>query len=929
MANTNNSDELIFFWNCAASKEEIDRLKSNDKIISIHYVCGIDPWLIICKSNIKDVFDFGSSYRLKIKYNSFAERVRWRNEVSNPKDKIIFWVFIKGKDIKYFINEMTENANSEGYKIAEVYDVFGEFQAIVKIYAQNVNGVDNFLTSCRSEGLSTSTKCVLYTVKENGTIIDSNIETKRKRANDAKKEINYAIARIMFNTRGFVQKTFYAQKELLVKELTKMNVPFVHGTLDKYILNPDITKSEYSRDDLVHYNSLIDRYSVKLEKNAWLKTLFFFKAGTEPTQKDKLEKVIQKELLGVKPTKFARKLYHITGDYDFMVPFDCMNIEELNQTIDDFLKNWGELITSFTNTICRPVEGEEAHSLVALDIPLIESLLINATQITQFEDIVRGRSIFSPILDGDDLMIAEEGITPREDYVRYEIKNKDKPSIDDYLQRFTSFGSIGVEPTIEFKNGALIQAYTKLYLKDFESKKGIIFEINEKIRKYEILCIVYEPIRDPLTVMCVLMVKDLVELEVLFEDFLKKYCKKIEYHVIFHQGYYSRAIEQNIRCKPCFYPFVPRRFCSKDCEMCEEQRDCIKQNCGKCIRYILPRQRNRKLNIDFDSKAIKSFIKITLVGVDLSLYQYFALEKLLDQEGRRNRILNEYKNLCNKLGGKAIDVYESYEDLVTKYEKIIDRDRYREKYKTAINNVLKRILASGSDIIIFPEYSIPFYVYDTIRKFDIENDCIIVAGSYVNNELFNVCPIIFNESKEEKKIYHYYKNKLSPFEKDLGLIKNRGTAYLKFLNSPYGNIYVQLCYDAFEFDNEALKDVDILVVPSYNTASGFVGGIKENANNYKLVAVYANTKNEGDIKSSFFIPPEEARQANRNTVKPLHPNMWQGGITEDKIFEISPDNNQFEEIKDEEKEFSFKLKHLYFNLAQLNKRRGIYSRRSA
>lgn len=881
MMNTNSSNELFFFWNCTTSKEEIEKLKFNDKILSIYYVCGIEPWLIICRCNLKDIFDSERYKQLKIKYNSFSEQIKFKSKCSNPENKIIFWIFIKGKEINSFI-ETIKAFGSGDYEIAEVYNIFGEFQSIIKLYTPNINGVDTFLTLCRDNGMSTSTKCVLYAIKEDGTIIDRNIEAKRQRANDAKKEINYAIARIMFNTRDFIQKTPFDQKELLENELNQMNIFFDPDILDRYILNPDITKYEYSINDLEHYDKVIDRYSVKLERHNWLKTLLFFKAGTEPTQKDKLEKVIQNYLLGVGPSKFARKLYHITGDYDFMVLLDCMNIDVLNQIIDDFLMRFGELIQTFTNTICRPIEGHGISSLSALDIPLIESLLINATHISQFENKVKDGNIFSPILKGYDLMLAEEGITPREDYVRNKIQNVDRTSIEAYLRNFISFENIGVKPTIEFKNGALIQAYAKLNLRDFESKNSILFEINEKIRRYEILSIIYEPVRDPLTIMCILMVKDLVELEVLFDDFLNRYCKKIEHHVIFHQGYYSKVIEQNIRCKPCFYPLVPKNFCKKDCENCGEQKDCIKQNCGKCIRYILPRKRNRKLNIDFNSKDIKSPIKISLVGIDLSLYQYFALEEILDQEGERNIIFNKYKKIYDNLEGKAKDAYESYEDVLAKYEKIVNRDKYRDQYKDAIIKVLGDIFALESDIIIFPEYSIPFYVYDTIRKFNIENDCLIVAGSHVNNEKFNVCPIIFNKATGEKQIYHYYKNNLSPFEKELGLIKNRGTAYLKFLNSSRGNIYVQVCYDAF--DNEALNNVDILLVPSYNTSSKFVGDFNQIAKNFKLVCAYVNTKNEGEIKSNFFIPPDEGLGASKIGVGTIHSNLRQVEMTRDRIF---------------------------------------------
>lgn len=913
----------------STSREEIEKLKSSDKVSSIYYVCGLDPWLIILNSDIGDVFNFGPSYQLNIKYMSISPPIYCKRKNSNLENKIIFWIFIKGQTESSF-DKILKELNSEikfrtNYEIAEIYELFGEFHLLIKLYTSNVNGVDDFLTLCRRKGMSTSTKCVLYTVKENRKNIDAKIETKRRIVDNVKKEINYAVARIIFNTKDFIHKNPDDQRKFLDLELGKMGVTFSTNSLDNYILNPDITMDEYSLNDLEHPNKLINRYSVKLERRDWLKILLFFKA--EVGQKDKLENVIQEELLGVHSSHFARKLYHITGDYDFMVPFDCMDIKVLNETIDNFLGTWGELITSFTNTVCRPIEGKEAHPLNALDIPFIESLLINSTQMSQFEHKVRDREIFSSILSGSDLKLAEMNITPREDYVRYKIKNKDRTSIKEYLKGFKSFENIGIESTIELKNGALIQTLSKFFFKDVGAKEKFLREINEKIKKFEIIAIIYEPVRDPLTVMCILMVKDLVELEVLFDDFLRRYCKKIEYHIIFHQRYFSKVIEQNIRCKPCFYPLIPKEDCKKECVECEEQKGCIKQNCGKCIRYILPRKVNRILNIDSDCE-IKQYIKISVVGIDLSLSQYFALEKLLDQEEKRKIIFENYKIISNKLNGKAKNVYKNYEKVLTEYNRITDKDLYREQYKNACNRVLNYILALDPDIIVFPEYAIPSYVYDTIRKSKINKECIIVAGSHVNNDLFNVCPIIFNEVSGGKKIYNYYKNNFSPFEEELNLVKNMGTAYLKFLNSSKGNVYIQLCFDAYSVEVEKMyKNIDILLVPSYNTSSEFIKPIKQNAMNYKLVAAYANTINEVDLESNFFIPPDDGKKASMIEIQQIHPDQWPDiKITEDRIFEISPQNSQFEELK--ENEFNFKLKHIDFDLAQLDKRRGISSRRN-
>lgn len=139
-----------------------------------------------------------------------------------------------------------------------------------------------------------------------------------------------------------------------------------------------------------------------------VESLIFFRA----TKKPELEKTLIRELLGVRPDQFSRKLYHMTGDYDFIVPFDCEDMNALNRAINNFLRKHGELIESFTNTVCLPGEGE--GPLDVLDLPLIEALLINATKISTFEKKIKG--IFSTILNGEPIM-AIEGISPREGYV--------------------------------------------------------------------------------------------------------------------------------------------------------------------------------------------------------------------------------------------------------------------------------------------------------------------------------------------------------------------------------------------------------------------------------------------------------------------------------------------------------------------------------
>ena len=888
-------NSLLFFLSCNPHREEIDKFKTNEEFVSIYRVCGVEPWLIVCKAaSISDILKLNQEYKLKIKYMSItsSQNLLGGEKLSTDKNKSISWIFIKGENLSSdddfigFLNEMND------YEISQAYQIFGEYNFILKIHTSGIGDVDHFLIRCHEENISTSTKCVLTVLKDESTLFESNIEKNKTEAAKIKKEWSYAIARVMANTRGFIQKSKEEQRSCLMSKLNDIGIPPNPDEIEENLLNPELEKNEYSQCDLVHPNDLIDRYSIKLERGGWLKVLFFFRATSG--KKSELEKTLIEELLGVKTHQFSRKLYHMTGDYDFIVPFDCEDVDTLNSVIDEFLSKHGEIVESFTNTACRPTEGKGEGSLNVLDLPLIDALLINATKISTLEG--RIRDIFSPVSNEEPGM-AREGISPREGYVRERIRTYFPKSIKSYQKRFTTFEDIGIESTIEFKGGALIQNLLKFYFINPDKKSAFLSDVRRKIDDCEIIGVIYEPVRDPLTVMCILMVKDLVELEVLIDEF-RKYCRKTEFHVIFHQKYYSKTIEARVRCKPCFYPVDPPS-----------------QNCGNCIRYLLPRKRDRILNIDFEKK-LKPNITINLVGIDMSLPQYFALEESLDQEEKRKAIFENYGQ--KDYFGSPEEVFREYEDLVR------NKENYRSRYKNAILEVIKD---ADCDILLFPEYSIPLNIYnqikEEIKQICMEKKCVIVAGSHIDEDGFNVCPVFIFRDDGEKgicEIYELYKNYFSPFENVLKLMKNRGTAHLKFLNTIWGNVYIQICYDAFTVHG-GFENVDVLLVPSFNPSKGYKETIRDKARNYILVVGYANTTGGEGLKTDFFYPPRKAIQRD---IKPLHREQWPEGakISEEAIFKIS-------EGEKRAVEFNIRIKRIDFDLIQLDLIREGYSMRNA
>jgi len=109
------------------------------------------------------------------------------------------------------------------------------------------------------------------------------------------------------------------------------------------------------------------------------------------------------------------------------------------------------------------------------------------------------------------------------------------------------------------------------------------------------------------------------------------------------------------------------------------------------------------LDIDCETEEIKEKINILLVGIDLNISDYFILERLLDQESIREKIFKQYENFYKDLSGKAKSLYEHPDNIYQRYNDVVYKDGFRDKYKIAIITLLNKILQLNPDIIIFPE----------------------------------------------------------------------------------------------------------------------------------------------------------------------------------------------------------------------------------
>ena len=136
--------------------------------------------------------------------------------------------------------------------------------------------------------------------------------------------------------------------------------------------------------------------------------------------------------------------------------------------------------------------------------------------------------------------------------------------------------------------------------------------------------------------------------------------------------------------------------------------------------------------------------------------------------------------------------------------------------KAFIDQVLKESIKNQVDVVVFPEFSVPFTYHHVIKEFSKQNHNIfIVAGTdYLkrDEEYYNTASIFFNGN-------HYYTDKcrLSPHEKSILYDRGPkgGNKLNYFVNSPAGNIAIMICMDALDKeirDKHPIKDIDILWV---------------------------------------------------------------------------------------------------------------------
>ena len=946
------SDILII--SCEYDKEILHDLIENRDIISVYRVSGNGPlWFATKGSSFTETHKSFCKKNLSILNWSRIRDIPGPNYYSPEnflKTNFTFWVCIDGEK-KQFQNFLDDKALFQQFKIEKAFSSVGPSNFLVKAHSTSLEKMHALLIQIRSFNLATTTKIIMSVYKENSEKLEAKQEPRQiaceeeRRKNELK--LHYCITRVLSNNNFALTADSAKAAPTIETNLSTSNFgvnPSVRDIQQLLVpkneikqINSGDTKNEDEKTDLHHPIQYINKYSIKFKRVGWHKTIFFIKANTLEGTKEDLEEILRENFLGITGTSFASKLYQITGYYDFCIPIDLFDSDEaVDNLVNDLSKPdvYKSLVKDVKSVICKPYKDSHGNTKERLNphlIPFVEALLINSTKMKNFEISInknRGankeKNIYlAAVRDEEVSNQAWEGITPRELYVVNQLKYKRnlprvQADLEEFLNNFKGFESEGIFPSVELKEGGLIQALVNFSCDSVEKKWVLKEQLEQRAKKYELIVEPFEPREKALQIIYIIVVSELVELENLFSELevLGLY-RKVDFQFLTHQNFISRVLEQSVSCKPCLYPY----------SLNSNDKEKSTQSCEDCTRYISNSTKGKTIKIDLAQKRFlnkNSKVRISIMGVNLSWGKIFALEKI--GESKVNEILERIS--VSENGEEAIISEDEKKRILSDYNEYSNMEA-RENYKDAIKGLVSSQINSDfeADILIFPEYSIPKYLVETLinpNEVKLNKDCLIVAGSHIF-EGYNRCPLIISEGKRRFQ-YYTYKNVISNIEKGIGLITNFGTAFLKFQNSNWGNFIVQICSDLYQAENLTnLRAVDLLLVPSCNTSKRIPEHIKTSSNNKKLVGVYANTLNleQHFAASQFFIPDKEAMEPALDRISSFHTHLGGTTISEDSIFKFYKYAEPKKLHRIQIGRFIFFEKWLEIDLAQLDLRRNV------
>ena len=381
--------QRTIFASTELSKETVGRLCSDQSVRVLGRVCGASSWFLSCSFETESaLLNFGRGYEFRQTrtWESFdAVKVGvqpqcWRHES---------WVLLrdpKARSPREFMR-WTKEAEDPRWIAPEVHRVGFEYSHIVRLCTRSLVDLDEFLRRCRSEGMATTTMCVLFTEK---TDLNLNRPSDEELFS-IRGDLDYVVTRLLKAEPTTIEEPIDVQVSRLRKMLVQAETDATEDEVRSRLLEPE-PASVPSPARLVHPNPLVDRYSIRLNRRGWARALVFIQAVRDGRAKDQLEANLCKDLLGAGPTFFARKIYHMSGAFDFLLPVTAHTEEEISKTVRQFQTSNKGLVEDVSVSLATREPGARGEPLPALDLALVRALATNSTLLGGLKKRLKDRS---------------------------------------------------------------------------------------------------------------------------------------------------------------------------------------------------------------------------------------------------------------------------------------------------------------------------------------------------------------------------------------------------------------------------------------------------------------------------------------------------------------------------------------------------------
>jgi predicted amidohydrolase/DNA-binding Lrp family transcriptional regulator len=660
---------------------------------------------------------------------------------------------------RYIHDNLTKYEN-----VVDIYELFGSrHEYVIKVWAKTIAHLEKFINDkLYAHNINTVTKIVFRIWKKEGW--RSTAESRFPPAAKVKlQKLDHRILSVMSN---------YCPE--LARRDKEKQIDYIKKILIHHDISLKVDQRQIEQGFQILKDEVIEKHSIKLECREWIKTLVFIKASRG--QKTQLTKTINEILLGVSEISFARKFYHTTGEFDFIVPIDCPGLSKLKAIIEKFVKEAKEMTSALRIYFDIPedyVGGiEEDLELTPQQHACITALLPNSERLHE-------TSTDSPRYAFYKHICKKRGASHREQ-IRFE-------DIHKYMT-----------PTIEVRSKSIAHTFIRFRILDkdqFNLKLGR-FELKKEQINMGITLTTYRPLHDANVAFCILTTSDFESLLEFIKE-LDKYCSSTLPNLIFSQSCFEPDIPGELRCKPCI----------KKSEI----------RCKACNQYPHPRLRTNIHTMDLRQKYIDD-CKLAVVQI------------------------------CPKSA-------QSQED----------RRYVTEKLREAINN--------NSNIIIFPELSVPSCFVEEMKKVmkqeynkdRVKKPLFVVAGSQItqkNGHKYELCHLLFLDQKGRVNVYDDNYRNFKTHRDDPPDLSYGNNGVWRYVNTGYGNFVILNCFDFLANDSAIVHSLrkkenrcDILMIVANNPATQLYDDVsKKEVKHVNQIIVIANAAGDKHGRSRFYGP---------------------------------------------------------------------------